>query len=80
MDTTERILTKDEKGRISFISFMIPFFADSYKMSIPDAYQFLKKWGGFDFMLEHWWALHTDNVHWAVHDIFQICHKNGGQR
>ena len=79
-NTTEKTLDKETKDKIAFISYMVPFFADTYKMSVPDAYKYLKKYGGFDFMLEHWWALHTDNDMWAVHDIYTICHQNGAPR
>ena len=75
-----KILDKETQNKIAFISYMVPFFAVTYKMSVPDAYKYLKKYGGFDFMLEHWWALHTDNDIWAVHDIYEVCYKNGGLR
>jgi hypothetical protein len=40
----------------------------------------LKKYGGLDFLNKHWWALHTYSDFWAVYDIYDICHKNGGLR
>jgi len=33
-----------------------------------------------DFLIEHWWGLHTDNVLYTLDDIYTICHNNGGQR
>jgi len=75
-----KTLDKETQDRISFITFIIPEFARSYKMSRPDAYKYLKKYGGFDFLYKHWWALHTDNPFWAVRDMYEICYKNGGLR
>ena len=73
-------LDKQTSDKISFISFIIPKFAESYKMNVQDAYFYLKKYGGLDFLMEHWWALHTDNDIWTVHDIYTICYQNGGMK
>jgi hypothetical protein len=75
-----KVLDKETSDKISFISFIIPEFAAAYKMDIQDAYRYLKQYGGLDFIHKCWWSLHTDNVIWAVHDIYRICHKNGGLR
>ena len=78
MDT--KTLDKQTSDKIAFISYIIPAFAETYKMTITDAYKYLKKYGGFDFLTKHWWALHTDNDIWAVHDIYKVCYRNGGIR
>jgi hypothetical protein len=75
-----KTIDKEISDKVSFISFIIPEFAESYKMNTQDAYFYLKKFGGLDFLMKHWWALHTDNDIWAIHDIYQICHQNGGMR
>jgi hypothetical protein len=72
-------LNKEKSNKISFISYIIPAFADAYKMNIQTAYYYLKKYGGLSFLNEHWWALHTDNPFWAVRDLYDICYENGGQ-
>jgi hypothetical protein len=36
-------ISKDTRDKISFISFIIPEFAQAYKMKIQDAYFYLKK-------------------------------------
>ena len=75
------ILDDEEKrNKISFISFIIHEFARSFYMERPEAYQYLKKYGGLDFIFENWWALHVDNPLWAVKDIYEICRQNGGLR
>ncbi|MCL2650544.1 MAG: DUF3791 domain-containing protein [Candidatus Azobacteroides sp.] len=73
-------IDKETSDKISFISFIIPKFAESYKMNTQDAYFYLKKYGGLDFLHECWWALHADNDIWAVHDIYEVCRNNGGMR
>ncbi|MDR3094195.1 MAG: DUF3791 domain-containing protein [Bacteroidales bacterium] len=80
MDKAEKTLDKETSDKVSFITFIIPAFAEAYKMNVQSAYYYLKKYGGWDFLNKHWWALHTDNEIWAVHDIFEVCRKNGGMR
>jgi hypothetical protein len=73
-------LDKQTSDKVSFITFIIPEFAAAYKMNVQSAYFYLKKYGGLDFLSKHWWALHTDNDIWAIHDIHEICRQNGGAR
>jgi hypothetical protein len=74
------MLDKQMSDKVSFITFIIPEFASSYKMNIQDAYFYLKKYGGLDFLYKHWGALHTDNPFYAVDYLYRVCYKNGGQR
>ena len=71
---------KEQLNKLRFITFIIPEFARSYKMDKQEAYRYLKKYGGLDFIFEHWWALHVDKPFWAVRDIYYICYQNGGLR
>jgi hypothetical protein len=83
METLEEkktVLDKETSDRISFITFIIPEFALAYKMNVSDAYKYLKKYGGFDFLYENWWALHTDNKYWTLRSLYNICYRNGGLR
>jgi hypothetical protein len=73
-------ITKSQSDKISFIAFIVPAFAEAYKMNVQAAYRYLKKYGGWDYMNENWWALHTENPFWAVRDMQEICYQNGGLR
>jgi hypothetical protein len=78
METT--MLDKEISNKVGFISFIVPEFAKSYKMSMPDSYRYLKQYGGWDYLNENWWALHTDNPFWTVRYLYDVCHENGGDR
>jgi hypothetical protein len=82
METTleKKILDKEARDRISFVTFIIPEFADEYKMDRQEAYRYLKKYGGLDYIFEYWWTLHVDNPFWSVRAIHEECRKNGGLR
>jgi hypothetical protein len=82
METTleKKTLDKEASDRLSFITFIIPEFADEYKMDRQEAYRYLKKYGGLDYIFKYWWTLHVDNPFWSVRDIHEECRKNGGLR
>ena len=61
-----------------YVCFIVPTFAEAYKMDKPEGFRYLKKYGGLDFIREHWWALHTENQYYAVRYIFDVCKNNGG--
>jgi hypothetical protein len=72
------VLDKQTSDKVSFIAFIIPKFASGYKMNAQDAYLYLKKYGGINYLNEHWWALHTDNPYWAIRSMAKVCRNNGG--
>ena len=80
METQKRELDRETQSKVGFMAFMINQFARTYKMNSQSAYLYLKKYGGLDYLLKHWWTLHADNPYWAVRDMYSICHKNGGAR
>ncbi|MDR0567040.1 MAG: DUF3791 domain-containing protein [Prevotellaceae bacterium] len=80
MDMNTATLDKQTSDKVSFISFIIPEFALTYKMDVQEAYLYLKRYGGIAYLNRHWWALHTDAPYWAVRSMFNICRSNGGGR
>ena len=69
---------REIENKVVFMTYITAKFARAYKMSKPNAYLYLKKYGGWDYLNECWWALHTDNPMWAVRDIYLFCRNNGG--
>ncbi len=76
----EKIIDKATSDKISFMTYIVPEFAAAYKMKIQDAYFYLKKFGGWDFLNRHWAALHTVNSFFVVDYLYRICYQNGGLR
>ena len=72
--------TDDSRDRIRFITYIIPKFADEYQMNRQEAYLYLKKYGGIQFIFDYWWTLHVDNPFWSVRKIHDVCHENVGWR
>lgn len=76
----KRTIDKQTRDKISFITYIVPAFAEAYKMNVQQAYLYLKKYGAWDYLNKHWWALHTDSEFWAVRSLYNVCYKNGGLR
>jgi hypothetical protein len=76
----EKTLDEETLNRISFVTFIVVRFASAFKMNKQAAYFYLKKYGGWDYLLRHWWALHIDNPDHVLDELFEICHRNGGLR
>ena len=74
----KRELVSETRSKVRFITFIITMFARAYKMNKQETYFYLEKYGGLNFLFEHWWALHPDNPMWAVSDLYEVCYKNGG--
>jgi len=76
----EKRIDNATSNKISFITYIVPEFAAAYKMKTQDAFFYLKKYGAWDFLNEHWWALHTDNILYTLNDLYEVCRQNGGLR
>ena len=71
------IIEDDElRSKVRFITFIIPEFARAYKMNKQAAYHYLEKYGGLEFLFEHWWTLHTEDSFMAVKALYDVCHEN----
>ncbi len=75
-----RVLDRETKDKVVFMTFIIQKFAMAFKMRGPNAYLFLKKYGGLDYLSEFWWTLHTEDERWAVRALYEECRRNGGAR
>jgi hypothetical protein len=71
-------IPRERRNKVCFILFIITEFAKAYKMKRPNAVRYLRQYGGWDFIFEHWWALHTEDSSDAVRRILRICELNGG--
>ncbi|MDR3111060.1 MAG: DUF3791 domain-containing protein [Planctomycetaceae bacterium] len=49
-----KTLDNETKNKIGFITFIIEEFASTYKMNRRESYQYLKKYGGLDYIFECW--------------------------
>ena len=74
----KRELDREMQNKVAFMTFILTKFARAFKMSNPDAYRYLKKYGGWDYLNEFWWTLHTEAPFWSVRALYEACYRNGG--
>ena len=69
---------KDICDRIEYVVACVGAFAQRYGLSNPQAYAYLRRFTGIDFLLECYEAEHTVSLNDAVEDLTQVCKGNGG--
>ena len=68
----------ETSNRIRYLNFIIMGFALGAKMLIPDAYKYLRDFGGIDFLFRHWEVEHTQHEMYTHMTLLKICRRNGG--
>ena len=71
-------MSEQEKKIINYIVICINEFAKQYNITSTDAYLYLKKFKGINFLKENYEAEHTISLDDTMEDLKQICIKNGG--
>ncbi len=70
---------KEIYDRIEYIVACVGAFAQKYGLSNPQAYSYLRRFAGLDFLLDYYVAEHTLSIDDAVSDLQFICQREGGK-
>lgn len=71
-------MPKSTKNIINYIVICINEFGKKHKITSKEAYLYLKKFNGINFLKENYEAEHTLGLDDAMEDLKQICINNGG--
>ena len=71
-------MSPTEKNMLDYIVACVSEFASHYDMHMKDAYRYLRKYKGIDFLMQYYDAEHTLSFEDAVEDLTAICKRNGG--
>ncbi len=71
-------MAKEEMNVLDYIVVCISEFASRYEMHMRDAYLYLTKYKGIEFLKEFYDVEHTLSFDEAIDDLVAICRKNGG--
>lgn len=71
-------MPKQEIHLLDYIVVCISEFADIYSIRMSEAYSYLKKHKGIDFLKEFYDVEHTLSFEDVMDDVSAICRKNGG--
>lgn len=66
------------KNRVTYIIYCINAFADKYGILSKQAYAYLHRFKGLEFLNDCYEAEHQLSLRDAVEDLTLICKRNGG--
>lgn len=69
----------DKKDIIEYVVCCVGAFADRFNLSNSQAYAYLRRFSGIDFLIDCYAAEHTLSIDDAVDDLASICLKKGGK-
>lgn len=70
---------KETFDKIEYVVACVGAFAQKYRLSNPQAYAYLRRFSGIDFLLDCYAAEHTLSIDDAVSDLQVICQRAGGK-
>lgn len=70
---------KEIINRIEYVVACVGAFAQRYHLTNPQAYSYLRRFTGIDFLLDCYAAEHTLSIDDAVDDLQILCKNNGGR-
>ena len=69
----------ETRNMFYYVVMIMSMFAKKFSMSIRDAYFYLNKYKGFEFLEEFYDVNHTLNSDDVVDDLRAICEREGGE-
>lgn len=67
------------KKQLDYLMIFIKMFADSVSMSEKQAFNYLDRHKGIEFVRNHYDVIHTLDFDYAIEDIRKVCRANGGR-
>lgn len=73
------MMSRTEKNRLEFTIALITEFADTYRIRQKQAFNYLNRFKGIEFLQKHYDILHTQSFEDVIESLTMVCHRNGGQ-
>ena len=64
---------------IEYVNSCVGAFANRFKLTTAQAYAYMRRFNGIDFLIDCYAAEHTLSIDDAVEDVAFVCKKNGGR-
>ena len=71
-------MTAIAQKQLDYLMIFIKMFADSTSMSEKQAFNYLDRHKGIEFVRDHYDVIHTLNFDYAIEDLRKVCRANGG--
>lgn len=72
------MINKQQINIINYMVVCINEFASKLNLSSKDAFQYLNKYNGINFLKENYEIEHTPSIEDAINDIVIVCKNHGG--
>lgn len=72
-------MSRTEKNKLNFMVALIAEFASTYKLKQKQAFNYLNRFKGLQFLHKHYEVLHTQSFEDVIDDLAMVCRNNGGQ-
>lgn len=69
---------KEIVNKIEYVVACVGAFAERFSLTPPQAYAYLRRYSGIDFLFDCYAAEHTLSIDDAVTDLQHICMREGG--
>ena len=67
-----------DKNKIEFITAMIGAFAHQSQLTRQQAYRYIQRFQGIEFLEKHYEIIHTLDFNEALSYLTRYCYKKGG--
>ena len=71
-------MDKTTKDKVEYIIAFISDFAKTHSLSTIQAYRYLERFKGLEFIDKFYGVLHTFSFEDAIDDLTAYCHRKGG--
>ena len=72
------LINKQQINIVNYMVVCINEFASKLNISTKDAFDYLYKYNGINFLKENYEIEHTLSIEDAIEDIIIVCRNNGG--
>lgn len=72
-------MSREESYRLRYTIALVAEFAKKFNLGQRQAYNYMKRFKGLEYLHSFYDVLHTQSFEDAVNDISIICHRNGGK-
>lgn len=72
-------MSRAERNRLEFTIALIAEYAASYRIKQKQAFNYLNRFKGMEFLQKYYDVLHTQSFEDAIETLNAVCRRNGGQ-
>ena len=72
-------MSRSEANKLNFIIALVAEFAATFSIGEKQAYNYLKRFKGMDYLSEFYDVMHTLSFEETISSLAMVCYRNGGK-